>query len=110
MVELEKIVMISRKQAKANQKLSIKRWNLRKSYGLSYSGYLELVEKHQGRCAICNKEKSLGVDHCHETKKVRGLLCNACNLGLGALGDTVTALTKALAYLQPEYGGINSGC
>jgi hypothetical protein len=40
------------------------------------------------------------VDHCHETKKVRGLLCSPCNRAIGQLGDTVQGVQRALTYLQ----------
>lgn len=42
----------------------------------------------------------LHLDHCHDTNIFRGWLCNACNLGIGKLGDTVESLERALAYLK----------
>lgn len=42
----------------------------------------------------------LHLDHCHGSNKFRGWLCNACNLGIGKLGDTVESLERALAYLR----------
>lgn len=48
--------------------------------------YTQLFEKQQGVCAICKKLPSVGklqIDHCHQTGKVRGLLCPACNSKLG---------------------------
>ena len=44
-------------------------------------------------------KKALCVDHDHTTGEIRGLLCANCNLGLGALGDNVRSLKRALAYL-----------
>lgn len=54
-----------------------------------------------GRCAICNKEmKQVNVDHCHKTQEVRGLLCTACNTGIGKLKDDISVLESAIKYLK----------
>jgi hypothetical protein len=64
-----------------------------------------LVEQNY-RCAICGTDKPTGkwvvfaVDHCHVTGKVRGLLCNECNRGMGLLRDDATLLRKAADYLD----------
>jgi hypothetical protein len=62
--------------------------------------------KDQGnKCAICGslspgkKETSFHVDHDHETGKVRGLLCELCNVGLGYF-KTPKELRAAAAYLE----------
>lgn len=73
------------------------------AYGLSVQDYLELYEKQAGKCAICNKEPStkrgLHVDHCHETNKVRGLLCHGCNVGIGNFQHNVDLMKTAIRYL-----------
>lgn len=52
------------------------------------------------KCAICNTTTDkLVVDHCHKTNKVRGVLCNSCNLGLGKFKDSVKLLEAATLYL-----------
>ena len=58
--------------------------NLKQKYGLSLEDYNKLFQKQRGRCALCFKPpilgyKPLAVDHCHETGRIRGLLCNECN-------------------------------
>ncbi len=59
-----------------------------------------LFEVQHGKCAICNKTKKLlHVDHCHETGKVRGLLCYNCNNGLGRFKDNIEFLKTAINYL-----------
>lgn len=40
------------------------------------------------------------LDHCHATGKFRGWICGKCNRGLGGLGDTLEALTRAVNYLE----------
>lgn len=56
--------------------------------------------EQSNQCAICLKVKKLVVDHCHETGKVRGLLCQSCNTGLGRLGDNLEGIMVAARYLQ----------
>jgi len=65
--------------------------------------------KQNGKCAICkkpetrktgNKIRELSIDHCHKTGKVRGLLCDSCNNGLGRFKDSVKLLESALKYLK----------
>jgi hypothetical protein len=61
-----------------------------------------MEEKQEGKCLICKKTGKLVVDHCHSTKKVRGLLCNNCNVGLGAFKDNCEFLSDAVIYLKKE--------
>ena len=61
---------------------------LRKTYGLSTEKYNEIFERQNGKCAICSKHQKelsrpLNVDHCHNTNKIRDLLCDRCNLTVG---------------------------
>lgn len=60
-------------------------------------------------CAICGnhlssqsiiKRERGHIDHCHTTNKVRGVLCDLCNKGLGQFKDNIESLTKAIEYLR----------
>ncbi len=85
--------------------------SLKKVFGITLDQYNEMLDRQCGVCAICGekdkkishhtkKPMSLAVDHCHETSKIRGLLCSACNHGLGNFRDNVKLLGAAIAYLQ----------
>jgi hypothetical protein len=59
----------------------------------------------QGGCAVCGSpepgdRRGWVVDHDHATGKVRGVLCNACNLGLGSFRDSTDRLEAAIRYLK----------
>jgi len=43
---------------------------------------------------------NLAVDHCHDTNKVRGLLCKNCNTAIGLLKENLETMTKALEYVK----------
>jgi hypothetical protein len=62
-------------------------------YGLK-SGYYDLTVKTQnGCCAICTLPTSkLVIDHCHQTNKLRALLCRKCNSMLGMCNDNIETL------------------
>lgn len=69
-------------------------------YGLSEKHFRVLLESQNYECAICGKpDRSLVVDHNHKTGKVRGLLCNPCNTGIGLLQDSVEVIRRAEGYL-----------
>lgn len=79
--------------------------HIKRKYGITLPEYDELLKKQQNRCAICSTHQAdlriaLGVDHCHGTGLVRGLLCDPCNRALGLFKDSVGALSKAIDYLQ----------
>jgi hypothetical protein len=75
-------------------------------YGLTTEGFQALLASQGGGCAICETpiigKGEAHIDHCHDTKKVRGLLCIKCNRGIGLLQDSVDILKKAISYLVKE--------
>lgn len=75
---------------------------LKIKYNLTIEEYEELYSNQQGRCKICFSipHKKLHVDHCHTTGRVRGLLCENCNRGLGMFKDNIDLLEKAKEYIS----------
>lgn len=87
-----------------------RKFNLAKNYGLTVADYDALLRSQNGVCAICGEDEPnahgrtgkqfrLAVDHCHETGKVRGLLCQKCNRAIGLLKDDPATLRRAISYL-----------
>ncbi len=81
-------------------------------YGITLEQYNKMFENQKGLCAICGLPethknmyglKGLSIDHNHNTNKVRGLLCNNCNLAIGQLkvdSFGILNLQKATEYLR----------
>lgn len=87
-----------------------KRNDLKKLYGVTLEWYESVKAAQKHACAICGKPETentvrlgkplaLSVDHCHDTGKVRGLLCNNCNRAIGMLEHSIETLNSAIAYL-----------
>jgi hypothetical protein len=78
---------------------------LRYNYGITYWDFERMLRDQSGRCAICCTSEpggpwnTLNVDHCHETGRVRGLLCYRCNVGLGYFQDDPSRLLAAQDYI-----------
>ena len=81
---------------------------LKRIYGIEMVQYTELLESQDMGFAICGTKEPFGksdrfkffsVDHCHDTGKIRGLLCNHCNRGIGMLGDKSEIVYNAYKYL-----------
>jgi len=68
-----------------------------------WGNWRALLAAQGGECAICGCELVAGaanVDHCHGTGQIRGVLCKACNVGLGHFKDDPERLERAAKYLN----------
>lgn len=90
-----------RERNKEAVRLARKRSMVRKLYGLTLEEYEKKVK--DAKCAICKKKIKLNrhcMDHDHATGKVREVLCNPCNTGIGCFRDSPELLKAAIAYLR----------
>lgn len=72
-----------------------------RAYGIEPNVYYEMLEQQGQCCAICKAKstyRAMNIDHDHKTGKVRGLLCDGCNLSLGHI-ERKDFIEKAKAYL-----------
>jgi hypothetical protein len=83
---------------------------LKRQYGMTPEDYEQMFDEQQGLCALCLRPetdtypngvvKRLCVDHDHETGRVRGLLCRACNVGMGLFGESAEMLRRAADHID----------
>lgn len=79
-----------------NDQNSRNRQNIR-LYGVDAQMFDAMYFEQDGKCLICNEREATCIDHCHETNRVRGLLCLGCNTLLGFI-ETPGRLEAALEY------------
>jgi len=71
-------------------------------YKLTLIEYSTMLQKQNNACALCLVvfKNTPHIDHCHNTGKIRGLLCDKCNKGLGFFDDDKIKLKRAIKYLS----------
>lgn len=95
-----------RKEYRTRSGEGLKNYRLKRQYGITIEDYNRMLKDQNGVCFICQKESKNfwgtqpAVDHCHKTGKIRGLLCDKCNKGLGQFNDNPELLQKAIKYLK----------
>lgn len=76
-----------------------KSWRARaQRYRIGKPQWQEIIEKQKNKCCLCDKKPEV-VDHCHQTGKIRGLLCNSCNLKVGIIEKDINFIDKTFNYL-----------
>src|SRR5579863_5460292 len=92
------------REKKPYRKEQMRAWNLKAKYGLTPEDYDNMLAAQNGLCAICTKKpKTFHVDHDHDTGKVRGLLCQKCNILLGQADEKPEILIAAIDYLKKSW-------
>jgi len=79
-----------------------------KQYGLTPAQYDKMFADQNGRCKICGgpprSNQRLPVEHDHETRRVRALVCHDCNVNkIGS--NTVESLRLILALMESDFDG-----
>lgn len=83
----------------------VKNTVLKRNFGITIDQFNKMFSAQGGCCLICGRhasefKKSLAVDHCHKTGKIRGLLCHHCNTAIGLLQDEPVLAVKLAEYLK----------
>lgn len=84
-------------------KKSVRYSTIKKKYKITEDDWNKMFEAQGKTCAICGEVNSVGhwaTDHCHESGKIRGILCSKCNVGIGIFKDDVWLLQSAIKYLR----------
>lgn len=87
------------------QKAASAEWKARnqaKVLATRYKCEVDIIQSllDYGRCQICDSVDNLHIDHCHDSGKIRGILCRGCNHGLGNFSDSRDKLLNAARYLE----------
>lgn len=93
--------MVGRTSPKKRPSAAMRReQNLSSRYGMTMADYRAMLARQNGACALCGGEmKRPVVDHCHQTGRVRGILCHPCNIKLPTVEDMGWVML-AWAYLE----------
>lgn len=111
---------LKRQQNREEHTQKNREWNFRRKYGITVAEYDAMREAQEYRCAICQRHEddlpkkpsrrtsdglqtmgsALVVDHCHQSNRVRKLLCFKCNQGIGCFEESLEYLTAAYRYVR----------
>ncbi len=77
---------------------------LQRAYGIAGEDWARMYQAQAGKCAGCQErfksDRETHVDHCHETGRIRGLLCSPCNVAVGLVKDSAETLRRLAEYLH----------
>lgn len=84
-------------------KWSIINATYKSKYKITLDEYNEILKRQNFSCAVCDDiptKQRLHVDHNHITGKVRGLLCQPCNVSIGKMKENPNLLRKLADYIE----------
>ena len=99
-----------------------KKARLRKRYKLTHEVMHDMLKAQGQQCLICevplycpvcdlwktDDSTKAVVDHDHNDGHIRGLLCSACNTGLGQFEDSLELLKQAYRYLKRDQAQLSA--
>jgi hypothetical protein len=96
---------------KSCNKIKMKAWHAKnpshhliRNYGITVDEKIKMMSQQNSCCAICNSHlkdtTEAHVDHCHNSKAIRGILCGDCNRAIGLFKDSTELLKQAANYLK----------
>jgi len=103
--DLPSFPIINDWETKEGKRLYARRYRLSSIYGITLEQFNWLFNKQGSQCTICSKKlipfgHDCHIDHAHDSKVIRGILCNACNVGLGQGKENLVILKRAVEYLS----------
>jgi hypothetical protein len=75
-------------------------YHLTRRYGIGAADVDRMIAEQSGICPICLKRPAVHVDHDHRSGKVRAIVCEMCNGGLGQFKDSPVLIRNAIAYIE----------
>lgn len=75
-------------------------------YGLTPEDVESMYLQQKNLCKLCqtpldrSRSRATAIDHCHETGKVRGILCTSCNTSLGVFRESIPLLERVIDYIK----------
>ena len=104
----DKAAIKSKEWYKANReraRLAKESLRIQKTYGITKDEY-DRLKRQATHCPICGMQFTKTgwsrqvLDHCHLTGKLRGFICNKCNVAIGGLNDDPILVRKALEWIE----------
>lgn len=105
----ETLLKNSKKWREAN-KHKIKNKYLKYQYGITTEQYDQILDDQNCCCKLCGSSpiKYPVVEHCHKTGRIRGIVCQKCNMAIAAVENNQHLLNKILEYIETDETTKNS--
>lgn len=103
-------ISIKRREYIKSNRENIRAARIARQYGLTMQSYLDMMASQDNSCWICRAKFDAAsnntpcVDHCHDSGKVRGILCPHCNLTLGFIENSKSPMEVFSLYLAHAGG------
>ena len=101
-VERRKLKLKNDPEYKKKRSDSARHNQLKRLYGMTLVDRDKIIESQNNMCPLCDLKspKKWCVDHCHSSKKFRGVICDNCNKAIGHIRDNPTVAIRIAKYLE----------